>query len=103
MIQLRNRPVWGFGCRTGNGQISNINIFSGDSGRLGMADIRRTYGEYTADIWRIYSGHTANIRRTYGGHTANIRQTYGGHASKTAAYIRRTYGELIMYALLIGK
>ena len=36
------------------------------NGILGMADIRRTYGEYSADIWRIYDGHTANIRRMVG-------------------------------------
>ena len=36
------------------------------NGILGMADIRQTYGEYTADIWRIYGGHIANIRRMVG-------------------------------------
>ena len=52
-----------------------------------MADIRRTYSEYTVDIWRIYGVYTANGRLTYGEHTAKIRRTYGKHTTN----IRRTY------------
>ena len=37
-----------------------------ENGRLGMADIRRTYDEYIADIRRIYGEWSADIRRTYG-------------------------------------
>ena len=85
-----------------------------ENGRLGMADIRRTFGEYTADIWRIYGVHTADVRRTYGEHTTNIRQyhmsishkTYDGNTMDIRQYlnmicqfpikIQQTYGWLVL-------
>ena len=47
-----------------------------------MADIRRTYGEYTTDIWRIYGGNMANIQRTYGEYTANAKHTLKNSTAK---------------------
>ena len=58
-----------------------------------MANMRRTYGEYTADIQQIYGEWSADIRRTYSGHTANIRRTYGEHTANIRQKLLRTYGE----------
>ena len=77
-----------------------------ENGRLGMADIWRTYGGYTADGRRTYGGHTENKRRSYGEHTANKRQkwwrTYGWHTplwyfgfSTNIKRIRQTYANMI--------
>ena len=44
-----------------------------------MANIRRTYGKYTANIKQIYSEWLADKRQTYGEHTADIQQTYNEH------------------------
>ena len=45
--------------------------------RLGIANIRRTYGGYMADGRRTYGKHTTNMRqkwlRTYSEHTADLR------------------------------
>ena len=69
-------------------------------GRLGMANIRPTYGQYTANIRPTYGQHTANIRPLHGKHTANIRPTYGQHTANMrptcgqhTANIRPTYGQ----------
>ena len=40
----------------------NQNVW--ENGRLGMADMRRIYGGYTADGRRTYGEHTADMRRT---------------------------------------
>ena len=61
-----------------------------------MANIRRTYGEYTADIWRIYGGHTANGRLTYGEHTTNIRRACINNCRGHTADIQRIYANIIV-------
>ena len=58
-------------------------------GRLGMADIWRTYGRYMADIRPMVGRYAADIRRTCSGHAADadmadmadIRLIYGGHTA----------------------
>ena len=52
-----------------------------------MADIRRTYGGWSADIRQTYGKH---VRRIYGKQTANMRQkwlrTHGEHTAGIRHY-----------------
>ena len=100
----------------------------GENGRLGLADIRRTYvGHIMADIrwtyggfmadghWSVaydehtvVGGHTTNIRRTCAkngcGHTANIRWTYAIMIflfhNKYKADMQQTYANMIYLIIL---
>ena len=45
-------------------------------GRLGMADIRRTYGGHMVDIRLTYGRYMADGRQTYGEHTAIMLQKW---------------------------
>ena len=53
-----------------NLQQLKLEVIYWENGRLGMADIRRTYSGYTADIRQPYGEHMPNMRqkwlRTYG-------------------------------------
>ena len=51
------------------------------NGRLGMADMRRIYGGYTADIRQICGGYMADIRPMVGSYAADIQRTCDGHAA----------------------